>query len=61
MKALAEVWDFITGGSLVAPAAVVIAVGFALLPLGLAGPLKAAIFLAIVLLGFVGSAFERPR
>lgn len=61
MKALAEVWDFITGGSLVAPAAVVVAVGFALLPLGLAGPLKAAIFLAIVLLGFVGSAFERPR
>ncbi len=61
MKALAEVWDFITGGSLVAPAAVVVAVGFALLPLGLAGPLKAAIFLAIVLLGFVGSTFERPR
>ncbi len=61
MKALAEIWDFITGGSIVAPAAVVVAVGFALLPLGLAGSIKAAIFLAIVLLGFVGSTFERPQ
>jgi len=61
MKALAEIWDFVTGGSIVAPAAAVVAVGFALLPLGLDGSLKAAIFLAIVLLGFVGSTFERLR
>ncbi|MHB8148056.1 MAG: hypothetical protein ACYDGM_12460 [Vulcanimicrobiaceae bacterium] len=61
MKALAEIWDFVTGGSIVAPVAVAVAIGFALLPLAIDAAVRTAAFLAIVAAGFVASTFERPQ
>ena len=61
MRVFAEIWDFVTGGSIAAPAAVAVAIGFALLPLAIDPALRAAIFLAIVAGGFVASTFERPQ
>ena len=60
MKVVAEIWDFVTGGSIAAPAAVVLAILLMLAPLGLGSAPKAALFLVVLVAGFIASTFERP-
>lgn len=61
MKALANVWDFITGGSIAMPLAVAAALLFGLLSQPIPVGLRTAIFLLIVAGGFVAAASERPQ
>ena len=57
MRVVTEVYDFITGGSLVTPVGVACAIAAAfLLP-----AFRAEAFVAIVALTFVASTFETPN
>ncbi|HEY5257493.1 MAG TPA: hypothetical protein VIJ12_03865 [Candidatus Baltobacteraceae bacterium] len=59
MKALREVYEFITGGSIAAPIGLFCAIVAALLTAPLPPGARAALFLAILLLTFVAATFER--
>ena len=59
MKALREVYEFITGGSIAAPIGVFCAIVAALLASSAQPGARAALFLAILLLTFVAATFER--
>jgi hypothetical protein len=51
-----EVYDFVTGGSVAAPAGLAAALIVAHFSAALAPGLRAALFVAVLLLGFVASA-----
>jgi hypothetical protein len=57
VRALREVYDFITGGSIVAPIGVLCAIAVA----ALAPQWRAGVLVALVAAAFIGSVFERPQ
>ena len=61
MSALAKIYDFITGGSIVAPVGVVVAILVARFAGGAGASAHAALFFGTLLLTFVAAAFERAR
>lgn len=59
MKALREIYEFITGGSIVTPIGAACAIVVVSLTTSLAPGLRAGIFLAILVLTLIASTFER--
>jgi hypothetical protein len=59
MKALRSVYDFVTGGSIVAPAGLALAVGGALAVRPLGAAVQAGVLLGMLLAAFVASTIER--
>ncbi|HVS46359.1 MAG TPA: hypothetical protein VMS32_06800 [Verrucomicrobiae bacterium] len=59
MKALREVYDFVTGGSIVSPIGAICAIVVVLATSSLDPGLRAAIFLGIIALTLIASTFER--
>ncbi len=57
MRVLREIYDFITGGSIVAPAGLALAVLATLL----VHAWRAEVFTVLILATFVTSTFERPN
>lgn len=56
MRALKRIYDFITGGSIVTP----IGLALALIVAFTLPSMRPEAFCALIVLTFVGSAFERP-
>ena len=61
MNALREIYDFITGGSLVSPIGLALAIGVAVAGAGLPPSMRVAIFTIIIVTTFVAASFERVR
>ena len=61
MKALGEIYGFVTGGSIVAPVGVVAAVLVAHFGSGLPAGVHAAVFFGTVLATFLASTLEDAR
>ena len=61
MKIVAEIYDFVTGGSIVAPAGCIVAIAATILCGRAFGSSVAQVVLVgTLVLTFVGCAFERP-
>ena len=63
MNALRGIYEFVTGGSIVAPIglAAAMVLTYACLTRGVSGPVAGAALIASLALVFVGSALERAR
>jgi hypothetical protein len=61
MKTLANIYDFVAGGSIVAPIGLALAVAAAYFGGALQPSLRAAVFLGILVLTFFASTLERAR
>ena len=59
MKVLNEIYDFVTGGSMVTPAGVLVAIVATAYSGALAPGLRAGLLLGILLLTFAGSLLEK--
>jgi hypothetical protein len=58
MKIVREIYDFVAGGSIVAPLGLAVALGTAFLTPNVDAPLRAGIFLTLLAITFIASAFE---
>lgn len=61
MNALREVYDFITGGSLVSPIGLALGIAVVLATNGLPPPVRALLFATILGATLVAASFERVR